>query len=108
MSSYYLSATLGIRLVHAFIGLIWVGVAAAVALLAYMGATQSVAAIDLICVSQVWLLVAGTLLAGIVTAGTVALAWQRFASSIRPITESPRPAPSGSATVDDGRTTSAP
>jgi len=96
-AGYYLVDTIGIRMVHVFLGLIWIGVAAAAACGAiFTGTAIDDAMDDGAVTTQLWGLVALTFLAGIVTVGMLVMAWQRLAAAVRPVSARYAPAPTGS------------
>lgn len=108
-AGYYLADTIGVRIVHVLFALIWIGVAAATACGAIFTGTGIVAAVidasrepsqyAAVLPTQMWSLVAITLLTGVVTAGMIVLTWQRLAAAVRLVPASYEPAPTGSVGV---------
>jgi hypothetical protein len=97
-AGYYLVDTIGVRMVHVLLGLIWIGIAAAAACGAILTGTAIAAAVvdDSALSTQLWGLVALAFLAGIVTVGMLVLTWQRLAAAVRPVPARYAPAPTGS------------
>lgn len=97
-AGYYLVDTIGVRMVHVLLGLIWIGIAAAATCGAILTGTAIAAAVvDGSALStQLWGWVALAFLTGIVTVGMLVLTWQRLAAAVRPVPARYAPAPTGS------------
>lgn len=111
-AGYYFRDTIGVRIYHVGMAVLWTFLAAGAASAAvYLGVGIGTVAIDAarepsqfasVQPTQTWGLVFLTLLSAIVAAGLIALAWQRLAAAVRPVPATYGPAPTGSAVIGRG------